>query len=123
MIAIIGPTGSGKTDLAVQISAKLSINVVNADSRQIYKLMDIGTAKPTSTERKKLKHYLIDEILPNESYNLNQFIKEAKNAINPELAVKLADLWESIRNDDSIRVVVLTGIGDVFCAGADLGAR
>ena len=60
MIAIIGPTGSGKTDLAVQISAKLSINVVNADSRQIYKLMDIGTAKPTSTERKKLKHYLID---------------------------------------------------------------
>ena len=55
MIAIIGPTGSGKTDLAVQISAKLSINVVNADSRQIYKLMDIGTAKPTSTERKKLK--------------------------------------------------------------------
>ena len=81
MIAIIGPTGSGKTDLAVQISAKLSINVVNADSRQIYKLMDIGTAKPTSTERKKLKHYLIDEILPNESYNLNQFIKEAKNAI------------------------------------------
>ena len=81
MIAIIGPTGSGKTDLAVRISAKLSINVVNADSRQIYKLMDIGTAKPTSTERKKLKHYLIDEILPNESYNLNQFIKEAKNAI------------------------------------------
>lgn len=46
---------------------------------------------------------------------------EAKNAINPELAVKLADLWESIRDDDSIRVVVLTGIGDVFCAGADLG--
>ena len=46
---------------------------------------------------------------------------EAKNAINPELAVKLADLWESIRDDNSIRVVVLTGIGDVFCAGADLG--
>ncbi len=81
MIAIIGPTGSGKTDLAVQISAKLSINVVNADSRQIYKFMDIGTAKPTSSERKKLKHYLIDEILPSESYNLNQFISEAKNAI------------------------------------------
>ncbi len=81
MIAIIGPTGSGKTDLAVQISARLSINVVNADSRQIYKYMNIGTAKPTSSQRKKLKHYLIDEILPSESYNLNQFINESKNAI------------------------------------------
>jgi len=81
LIAIIGPTGSGKTDLAVQISARLSINVVNADSRQIYKYMNIGTAKPTSSQRKKLKHYLIDEILPSESYNLNQFINESKNAI------------------------------------------
>lgn len=81
MIAIIGPTGSGKTDLAVQISAKLSINIVNADSRQIYKYMDIGTAKPTSTQRKKLKHYLIDQILPCERYSLNQFINEAKIAI------------------------------------------
>ena len=46
---------------------------------------------------------------------------EAKNAINPEMAVKLADLWEAIRDDDEIRVVVLTGSGNVFCAGADLG--
>ncbi|MEC9248712.1 MAG: enoyl-CoA hydratase-related protein [Pseudomonadota bacterium] len=46
---------------------------------------------------------------------------EAKNAINPELAVKLADVWETIRDNDTIRVAVLTGLGDVFCAGADLG--
>ncbi|MFP6816743.1 MAG: enoyl-CoA hydratase/isomerase family protein, partial [Pseudomonadales bacterium] len=46
---------------------------------------------------------------------------EARNAINPEVAVRLADAWESVRADDNVRVAVLTGTGSAFCAGADLG--
>ena len=64
LIAIVGPTGVGKTDLSEQIVRYIDSEIVSIDSRQIYRKMDIGTAKPTSTERKKLKHYLIDEILP-----------------------------------------------------------
>ena len=57
MISIVGSTGAGKTALALNLSKYLPINVISADSRQVYKYMDIGTAKPTKEQRNHLTHY------------------------------------------------------------------
>jgi len=82
LIAIIGPTGSGKTETSVKISDYLPISVINADSRQVYKYMNIGTAKPTIDQQNKLDHYVLDKVNPDISYNLNNFIKDSNYAIN-----------------------------------------
>ena len=82
MISIVGPTGAGKTTLALRLSKNLPINVISADSRQVYKYMDIGTAKPTKEQRNKLTHYLVDYINPDEKYNLNKFILDSNYYIN-----------------------------------------
>ena len=82
MISIVGPTGAGKTALALRLSKNLPINVISADSRQVYKYMDIGTAKPTKEQRNKLTHYLVDYINPDEKYNLNKFIIDSNYYIN-----------------------------------------
>ena len=82
MISIVGPTGAGKTTLALRLSKNLPINVISADSRQVYKYMDIGTAKPTKEQRNKLTHYLVDYINPDEKYNLNKFIIDSNYYIN-----------------------------------------
>ena len=59
VIALLGPTASGKTDLAIEIATKLKVSIHNVDSRQLYKKMNIGTAKPTLEQQKKVKHYLL----------------------------------------------------------------
>jgi len=82
VISIVGPTGAGKTTLALKLSKNLPINVISADSRQVYKYMDIGTAKPTKEQRNKLTHYLVDYINPDEKYNLNKFIIDSNYYIN-----------------------------------------
>jgi tRNA dimethylallyltransferase len=69
-IAVIaGPTGSGKTDLAVSLALELDGEIVNADSMQVYKGMDVGTAKPTKEEMRGVKHHLLDEVRPDEDFN------------------------------------------------------
>ena len=73
LIVILGPTASGKTDLAVFLAKKLKSEVVSADSRQIYKEMDIGTAKVTKKEMTGVPHYLIDIIPPNKTFTLAQY--------------------------------------------------
>src|SRR3989338_7381465 len=73
LIVILGPTASGKTDLAVFLAKKLKGEVVSADSRQIYKEMDIGTAKVTKKEITGVPHYLIDIIPPNKTFTLAQY--------------------------------------------------
>ena len=60
VLFIVGPTAAGKTELAVRLSAELNGEVVSADSRQVYRLMDIGTAKPTVEQRALVPHHLID---------------------------------------------------------------
>ncbi len=93
IVVIVGPTASGKTDLAIKLAKKFSAKggpssgwngaeIVSADSRQIYKGMDIGTAKPTSAEIKAIKHYLIDIKNPDEDYTVAEFKKDAVGAIN-----------------------------------------
>tara|TARA_Y100001968_G_scaffold290876_1_gene294929 strand:- start:93 stop:995 length:903 start_codon:yes stop_codon:yes gene_type:complete len=85
VIAIVGPTASGKTDLAIDIAKKINSNIHNVDSRQIYIDMDIGTAKPTPSQQREVKHFLIDLCLPSEPINLHDFQAKARESMEREL--------------------------------------
>ncbi|MCI8616673.1 MAG: tRNA (adenosine(37)-N6)-dimethylallyltransferase MiaA [Clostridia bacterium] len=81
VIVICGPTASGKTALSIELAKKINGEIVSADSMQIYKDMDIGTAKPSIEEMQYIKHYLLDFVSPDERYSVAQYKKDAKNAI------------------------------------------
>ncbi|RLC87806.1 MAG: tRNA (adenosine(37)-N6)-dimethylallyltransferase MiaA [Chloroflexi bacterium] len=81
LVAIVGPTAVGKTRLAVALGPQLNAEVVSVDSRQFYRGMDIGTAKPTPEERAQLPHHLIDIAEPDETVGLAQFLQLARAAI------------------------------------------
>lgn len=82
LIVITGPTASGKTALSIETAQKIGGEIVNADSMQIYKYMDIGTAKPTMEERSGIPHYLIDEIEPTNSFSVAQYCDRAREYID-----------------------------------------
>jgi len=82
LIAIVGPTASGKTDLAVQIALAHKGEIICADSRTVYRGLDIGTAKPTKEEQARVPHHLLDLIEPNQPYNAAQFKANAVAAIS-----------------------------------------
>jgi tRNA dimethylallyltransferase len=81
LLVIVGPTGVGKTDVAVRLAARLPLEAVNADSRQVYRGMDIGTGKPGPAERAALTHHLLDVVEPSERYHAARFRREALDAI------------------------------------------
>jgi tRNA dimethylallyltransferase len=81
LIIIGGATATGKSDLAAGLAHKINGEIISADSMQIYKYMDIGTAKPSQAEQMGIKHYLIDELLPDEEYSVAVFKAKAKAAI------------------------------------------
>ena len=81
LVCIVGPTASGKTALAVELSRRFDGEVVNADSRQVYRGMTIGTAKPTEAERAAAAHYLVDILDPPESLGLGLFLELAADAL------------------------------------------
>ena len=81
VIVICGPTASGKTALSIELAKKVNGEIVSCDSMQIYKEMDIGTAKPTLEEMQGIKHYMIGIISPNERYSVADYKKDAKIAI------------------------------------------
>ena len=85
VIVLIGPTASGKTELAIEIAEHFKTRIHNIDSRQIYKLMDIGTAKPSDNQQKKIKHFLIDIEEPIHPINVKQFQEIAQKSINKEI--------------------------------------
>ncbi len=80
-IVITGPTCSGKTAAAVELAEKIHGEIISADSRQIYRHMDIGTAKPSFSERARVPHHLIDILEPDESYTASDFKREAEKKI------------------------------------------
>jgi len=94
LLVICGPTGVGKTATAVHLSARLGIEVVSADSRQVYRNMDVGTGKPSSAERAAVAHHLLDLIDPDERYHAARFRREAVESI------------DAIRNRGRLPVVV-----------------
>ena len=82
VIVIVGPTCSGKTALAIELASKLKTGIISADSRQVYKYLNIGTAKPTETQLKNVKHHLIDYLNPDEKFNASKFSVEATKVIS-----------------------------------------
>ena len=88
IIVLIGPTASGKTELAIEIAAHFKTQIHNIDSRQIYRSMDIGTAKPSEIQQKKVKHFLIDIKEPNNPINVKQFQDIAQKSIKKEINKK-----------------------------------
>jgi tRNA dimethylallyltransferase len=82
LLAIVGPTGVGKTALSIGLARALNGEIVSADSRQVYRLMDIGTAKPTAEERAAAPHHLIDVVDPDEDYSLALYQAQAYQAID-----------------------------------------
>ena len=82
VIVICGPTASGKTKLSIELAKEINGEIVSCDSMQIYKDMDIGTAKPTVQEMQGVKHYLIDFVSPDERYSVADYKKDSKKAIN-----------------------------------------
>lgn len=81
IISLVGPTSSGKTDIAVELAKLLNGEVISADSRQVYRDFNIGTAKPTVEEYQGIHHYLIDVASPETTYTVSDFIKEAELSI------------------------------------------
>ena len=85
IIVLIGPTASGKTELAIEIAEYFKTRIHNIDSRQIYKFMDIGTAKPSENQQKQIKHFLIDIEEPINPINVKQFQEIAQKSIKKEV--------------------------------------
>ena len=81
VIFVAGPTAAGKTEYAIKLANDLNGEIVSADSMQIYKYMDIGSAKPTKEEQAMAKHWLIDEIDPRNPFNVSDYQKLAKKYI------------------------------------------
>lgn len=82
LIIIAGPTACGKTSVSIELAKKISGEIISADSMQVYKYMDIGTAKIKNEQMFGINHYLIDELLPDEEYSVAVFQKLAKKYID-----------------------------------------
>lgn len=82
IIGVVGPTASGKTDYAIGLAKERGGEVVSCDSMQIYRHMDIGTAKPTSEERQEIPHHMIDIAEPEENFSVARFVKLARECID-----------------------------------------
>lgn len=78
VIVIVGPTCSGKTYLSLRLAEILKSEIISADSRQIYKFLNIGTAKPSSDQVKKIKHHFIDDLKPDDDFNASKFAERTK---------------------------------------------
>ena len=81
VIVILGPTASGKTGVTVKLAKKINGEIISADSRQIYKYMDIGTNKPSKKQLKSVPHHLLNIIEPTENFTAGDFVKFADKKI------------------------------------------
>lgn len=81
IIVIVGPTGVGKTKLSVELAKKIDAEIINADSMQVYKELNIGTAKIKENEKEQIPHYLFDIVSPTDMYTVFDYQKEARNKI------------------------------------------
>lgn len=78
---LVGPTAVGKTAVALKLAEALGAEIINADSLQLYRELDIGTAKPTQAERARVRHHLVDVVFPDEPYDAARYAREAREAI------------------------------------------
>jgi tRNA dimethylallyltransferase len=82
VVIILGPTAVGKSELALELCSRIAGEIINADSQQVYRYMDIGTGKPPLTDRQRIQHHLIDIVDPDELFNAAQFRELAARAIS-----------------------------------------
>ena len=82
VVVIVGPTCSGKTNLSLKLAQLIPSEIISADSRQFYKLLDIGTAKPSKEQLQKVPHHLIDFLDPSENYDVSKFENDANEIID-----------------------------------------
>jgi len=81
MFAIVGPTASGKTDLSLRVAERIGAEIVSCDSMQLYRELDVGTAKPTAAERARVPHHMVDLLAPNETYSAARYAEDADRAV------------------------------------------
>jgi tRNA dimethylallyltransferase len=81
LLVIVGPTASGKTALALELAPRLGAEIISADSRQVYRGMNVGTAKPTPEERRRVRHHAIDVVDPDQSYDVARYQRDAETAL------------------------------------------
>jgi tRNA dimethylallyltransferase len=86
ILILAGPTAVGKTDLSILLGLELRAEIVSADSMQIYRGMNIGTAKPVSEQRKLVYHHMIDIVEPNQPYSVGDYLRDARSAIDGIIA-------------------------------------
>ncbi|MDQ7035592.1 MAG: isopentenyl transferase family protein, partial [Anaerolineae bacterium] len=82
LLIILGPTAIGKTGLAIEVASRLNSEIIGADSRQVYRHMDVGTAKPTAKQQQAAIHHLVDVVTPNDNLTLAQYQRLAYTAID-----------------------------------------
>ena len=107
VIVICGPTASGKTALSIELAKKIDGEIISCDSMQIYKDMNIGTAKVTKSEMQGIKHYLVDFVSPDTRYSVADYKTDAEKAIeNPVCATKMVSKlvrWQENKNIRKIK--------------------
>jgi len=81
LTALIGPTASGKTAVALEVAAACDAEIVSLDSMQVYRGMDVGTAKPTAVERERVRHHVLDVAEPSERYDVTRFLADLEVAL------------------------------------------
>lgn len=86
VLGVVGPTATGKSALAIELAERLGGEIVNADALQVYRGLDIGTAKPTAEQQARVPHHLIDVLEPTEPYSAGDFARRARTAIGAILA-------------------------------------
>ncbi|MGB4124897.1 MAG: tRNA (adenosine(37)-N6)-dimethylallyltransferase MiaA [Dethiobacteria bacterium] len=82
LLALVGPTAAGKSELAMRVAQRLETDIISADSAQVYRGLDIGTAKPTADEQKLVRHHLIDLVEPDEEYSVADYQRDARQLID-----------------------------------------
>ena len=80
VVVVTGPTASGKTPIAIEIARRIGGEIVNADSMQVYRYMDVGTAKPSLEQRAQVPHHLLDVVTPDVAYSAGRYAEEARKA-------------------------------------------
>lgn len=86
VVAVVGATASGKTSYSIELAKRINGEIISADSRLVYRGMDIGTAKPSSDEREGIPHYMIDIAEPDENFSAGLYVKQAKECIKDILS-------------------------------------
>ena len=82
LVIICSPTATGKTELAIKLASDFGGEIVSADSLQVYRYLDVGTAKPSIAQRKKIRHHLIDVVNPDEEFNAAIYAEQTRIIIN-----------------------------------------